>query len=68
MEQNELPSTLKKLRGGKYCSQKLTQFPQGNNVLDSPRSNVNGFLLKDSCVSSTQLSRPIWNKMRVSHL
>jgi hypothetical protein len=43
-------------------SQKLSQFSQGNNVLDAPASGTNGFLLRDTCISSTQLKRPIRNK------
>jgi hypothetical protein len=31
--------------------QKLSQFSQGNNVLDAPASNTDGFLLRDICVS-----------------
>jgi hypothetical protein len=34
-------------------------------VVNSPPSNVSGFLSRDTCVSSTQLHRPIWNKMCV---
>jgi hypothetical protein len=32
--------------------QKLTQFSQGNNVLDAAHSNIHGFLFRDTCVSS----------------
>jgi hypothetical protein len=32
-------------------------------VLDSPSSNIDGFHLRDTRVSSFQLKRPIWNKM-----
>jgi hypothetical protein len=45
-----------------YSFQKLTQFSQGNNVLDAPPSNIDVFLLKYTCLYSTQLSRPIWKK------
>jgi hypothetical protein len=31
--------------------QKLSQFSHGNNVLDAPASNMDGFLLRDTCVS-----------------
>jgi hypothetical protein len=31
------------------------EFSWGNNVVDSSASNTNGFLSKDTCVSSTQL-------------
>jgi hypothetical protein len=29
-------------------------------VLDVPASNTHGFLLRDICISSTELYRPIW--------
>jgi hypothetical protein len=45
---------------------KLTQFSQENNVIDPPASNTDGFLWRDICVSSNQLSRPIWNKETLS--
>jgi hypothetical protein len=32
-----------------------------NNVLDVPASNTDGFLSSDTCVSTTQLNRPLWN-------
>jgi hypothetical protein len=35
-----------------YLYQKLTQFSQGNNVLDAPSSNTHGFFARDTCVSS----------------
>jgi hypothetical protein len=38
----------------------------GNNVLDAPASNTDGFLLRDTCFSSTQLIWPIWNKQSLS--
>jgi hypothetical protein len=31
-------------------------------------SNIDGFLLRDTCVSSTQLNRPICNKRGYLHL
>jgi hypothetical protein len=31
-------------------------------VLDARASNLDGFLLRDTCVSSTQLNRPYWTK------
>jgi hypothetical protein len=45
-----------------------TQFSQGNNVLDAPASDTNGFLWRDTCVFSTQLKRPIWKKESLSAL
>ena len=35
--------------------QKLTQFSHGSNALDANTSNTDAFLLRDPCVSSTQL-------------
>jgi hypothetical protein len=59
MKRNEPFYILKTMICRKYSFQKLTQLSQGNNVLDVPASNTDGFLLKDTCVSSTQLNRPI---------
>jgi hypothetical protein len=52
-------STLKNLYCRKYAFQKLTKFSQGNNVLDAPDSNMNGYISRDMYVSSIQLNRPI---------
>ena len=46
--------------------QKLTQFSQGNSVLDGPTSDFSGFLWRDLCVSSAQLNRPIWKQESLS--
>jgi hypothetical protein len=59
LEQNERFSTLKTMICRKYSFQKLTQFSQANNVLGAAASNIVGFLWRDTCVSSTQLNRPI---------
>jgi hypothetical protein len=45
-EQTEHFSTLKTLICRKYTFQKLTQFLQGNNVLDAPASDTSGFSLE----------------------
>jgi hypothetical protein len=50
---NEHFTTLKTLRCRKYSIQKLTQFLYGNNVLDAAVSNIDGFLWRDTRVSST---------------
>jgi hypothetical protein len=42
-----------------YSIQKLTQFSQGNNLLDDPASKTDGFLSRDASVSSTQLNKLI---------
>jgi hypothetical protein len=55
--------TLKILMGQEYCAQKPTQLSQGYNVLDTPPSDVDSFVSRDTCVSSNQMSRPTWNKM-----
>jgi hypothetical protein len=67
-EQSQDSSTLKTLMGRQYFFLKVTQFSQGNNDLDTPASNLDGFLWRDICVSLTQLNRPICNKMGVSPL
>jgi hypothetical protein len=59
---------LKTLTGRKYSFQKLTQFSKGNNVLGAEPSNIDGFLLRDTYVSSTHLNMPICNKMSDSSL
>jgi hypothetical protein len=37
----------------KVFFQKLTQLSQGNNALDVPSSNMDGFNYRDMCISST---------------
>jgi hypothetical protein len=41
-------SHLKTLRERQSSFQKKTQFSQGNNVLDLPTSNIDGFLTRDT--------------------
>jgi hypothetical protein len=65
-EQAECISTLTNLHCRKYSFQKQTQFSQENNVLDAPAPKTDGFLSRGTCVSSTQLNRPILNKMTLS--
>jgi hypothetical protein len=57
---------LKNISCMSYSFQKLTQFSERNNVPDAHNSDTNGFLLSDTCISSTHLQRPIWNKESVS--
>jgi hypothetical protein len=40
----------------------------GNNVLYVPPSNIDGFLLRDTYVSSSHVNRSIWNKICDSSL
>jgi hypothetical protein len=40
-----------------------TKLSQCNKVLYAPASNLDGFLLRDTCVSSFQLNRPILIKV-----
>jgi hypothetical protein len=63
MGQNVPFSPLKTLMGVQCSFQKLTQFSQRINVQDAPASNTGGFLSRDTCVSSIQVNRPIWNKV-----
>jgi hypothetical protein len=51
-----------------YTFQKVALFLQENKVLDAPPSNIDAFLSRDTCVSLSQLTRPIWNKMSDSSL
>jgi hypothetical protein len=57
---------LKTLKGRQYSFQKLIQFSLVNKVLNAPACILDGFLLRDTCISSTELNRPMWNKMCVS--
>jgi hypothetical protein len=47
---------------------KKTQFSKVINALDAPDSKLDGFLYRDTCVSSTQRSRPVWSKKAFLHL
>jgi hypothetical protein len=66
LEQTEFLPTLKHLFCRNNSFQKLTQFSQGNNILDTPAFNMDHFLYTDICVSSTQCNRPIWSKQSLS--
>jgi hypothetical protein len=48
LEQNVCFSTLKTLKGRLYSFQKLTQLSQGDKVVDTPASNLDGFNWTDS--------------------
>jgi hypothetical protein len=67
LEQTEPFSTLKTIICRKCPIQKLKQFSQGNSVLDATGSTVNGFLSRYTCVSSTQLNRPILTNKAYLH-
>jgi hypothetical protein len=45
---------------------KLTQFSEGNNVLDATPSHMDGFLLRDTCIFSTYLNMSIGSKKSLS--
>jgi hypothetical protein len=45
-----------------YSYQNITQFSQENNVQDATANNMDGFLSRDICVSSTYLNVPIGSK------
>jgi hypothetical protein len=51
---------------GSIFFQILLQFSQRHNGLDAACTNVDGFLSRDTCVSSSRLNRPLWNKMSFS--
>jgi hypothetical protein len=42
---------------------KTNSILKENHVLDTPPYKVDGFLSRDTCVSTIHLKRPIWNKM-----
>jgi hypothetical protein len=66
LEQDVHFSPIITLKGRQYSIEKLTQFSQGNEEIDSPPSNLDGFLCTDTCVSSIQLNRPVWSNLSIS--
>jgi hypothetical protein len=63
LEEKELVFPMENPRSKMYSFEKLTQFSEGNNALDAAASNIDGFLCGDTCLSSMQLSSPIWNSL-----
>jgi hypothetical protein len=59
---------LRYMRGTQHLYQNLIRFSQGNHVLDARDSNTDGFLLIDTCASSSQPNRPIWDRISLSKL
>jgi hypothetical protein len=53
LEQNDHFFTLKTMIFRMYSCQKLTQLSQGNNVVHAAMSNIDCFLWRDTCASST---------------
>jgi hypothetical protein len=66
LEQPEPIFTLKNISSWKCSFPKRTQFSDGNYLLDAAVSYTDGFLWRDSYVSSTQLNRRIWNQQSVT--
>jgi hypothetical protein len=62
LEPNKTFSTFKSLIYRKYAFKKLTEISPGNNLVDALASMTDAILWRGTCVSSTQLNRPIWNK------
>jgi hypothetical protein len=56
-------STFKHLCIRKYSFQDLNKFSQRNRVLYVGVSNIHDFVWRDTCVSSTQQSSPIWSNV-----
>jgi hypothetical protein len=52
----------------RYSTEKLIQMSQGNNVLGVGGSNADGCHLRNTCFPSTQLKRPLRNKLTFSTL
>jgi hypothetical protein len=48
--------------------QELTEFSRENKELEGSPSNLDVFLWRDSCISTIQLNRPIWNKICYSSI
>jgi hypothetical protein len=67
-EQTEPNSNLKNLSCRKDFFQKQTKFSEGNNVLYAAAPNIDSFLWKDTCVSSTQLNWPFGTQTAYLHL
>jgi hypothetical protein len=53
---------MKTMTRRKYFLQILTQFLQGNNVLDAAGSNVDSFSGRDTFVASSHLKGSIWRE------
>jgi hypothetical protein len=66
LEQNKPFHTMKSMICRSYSFQKVTQLSQRNNVLPAAASNIDGFLLRGTCVSCTQLNIPLWSKQSLS--
>jgi hypothetical protein len=65
LEQREPNTTLKIPRCTKNFLWKLSLLSQRNNVLDAAASNRDGFLWRDTCVTSAQLNRLFSTKMSI---
>jgi hypothetical protein len=66
LEENVNFSRLKCVTFRKYSFQNTLQLSKGINVLNAVVSIVHGYLWRDTCVSLTQLNRPIWRKQSIS--
>jgi hypothetical protein len=62
LEQTEPFSTLKIMILKKYSLQAIVQFSNGNNILETPASNIGGIRWTSTCASSTHLNRSVWKK------
>jgi hypothetical protein len=61
-------STLNILICRKHYFQKLTKFSQENNVLGAAASYKDGFLFRDTFISSTQLDGPVGTNRADLHI
>jgi hypothetical protein len=68
LDHKEPFSTLKGLICRSYSFQKLTQFLQGNQVVDAAASNINGFLWSYTCVLIPRWIGPYGTKWAFFHL
>jgi hypothetical protein len=62
-EQTQPITTLETMVCRKYSFQRVSEFSQGNNLLEAAASNMDGFLWRDTFVSSSQLNRAICRNM-----
>jgi hypothetical protein len=68
MGQREPTCALRNVSFREYSLLKQTVFSLGNNVVNAPAPDTNGFLLRYTCVSSSLLNWPIWTKRAYLHV
>jgi hypothetical protein len=64
LETNRAYLHLQKAKLQEVYVPKLTHFSQANHVLDTAACHTRVLLFSDTCISSTEMNRPILNKER----